>query len=229
SSDLPMITSPTYLGGLGFNFKWNMGWMNDMLEFMKLDPIHRKWHHNLVTFSFMYTFAENFLLPLSHDEVVHGKKSLLDKMPGDQWQQFASLRLLIGYMYTHPGKKLLFMGTELALYSEWKDQEQLDWHLLDYPLHKGMFEYVKALNHFYLENPALFELDHETEGFEWIDPHNIDQSIIAFRRQGKKPHDELIIICNFTPNVSYDYKVGVPISGKYKEIFNSDKCEFGGS
>lgn len=229
SSDLPMITSPTYLGGLGFNFKWNMGWMNDMLEFMKLDPIHRKWHHNLVTFSFMYTFAENFLLPLSHDEVVHGKKSLLDKMPGDQWQQFASLRLLIGYMYTHPGKKLLFMGTELALYSEWKDQEQLDWHLLDYPLHKGIFHYVKKLNHFLKDQPALYELDHESSGFEWIDPHNIDQSIIAFRRRARNKQEELIIVCNFTPKVYYDYKVGVPEPGVYEEIFNSDYESFGGS
>ncbi|MBS4194065.1 1,4-alpha-glucan branching protein GlgB [Lederbergia citri] len=229
SSDLPLVTAPTYLGGLGFNYKWNMGWMNDMLTFMKKDPIHRKWHHNLLTFSFMYTHSENFLLPLSHDEVVHGKKSLLDKMPGDQWQQFANLRLLYGYMMAHPGKKLLFMGGEFAQYAEWKDQEQLDWHLLEYPLHHGMFEYVKALNHFYLKNPALFEIDHESKGFEWIDPHNIDQSIIAFRRCGRSPIDELIIICNFTPNVLYDYKVGVPVPGKYKEIFNSDISDFGGS
>lgn len=177
----------------------------------------------------MYTFAENFLLPLSHDEVVHGKKSLLDKMPGDQWQQFASLRLLIGYMYTHPGKKLLFMGTELALYSEWKDQEQLDWHLLDYPLHKGIFHYVKKLNHFLKDQPALYELDHESSGFEWIDPHNIDQSIIAFRRRARNKQEELIIVCNFTPKVYYDYKVGVPEPGVHEEIFNSDHESFGGS
>ncbi|MCR2820638.1 1,4-alpha-glucan branching protein GlgB [Lederbergia panacisoli] len=229
SSDVPLVTAPTYMGGLGFNYKWNMGWMNDLLDYMKKDPIYRKWHHNLLTFSFMYTHSENFLLPLSHDEVVHGKKSLLDKMPGDQWQQFANLRLLYGYMMVHPGKKLMFMGGELGQYAEWKDQDQLDWHLLDYPLHKGIFNYVKALNHFYLENPALFELDHKSQGFEWIDPHNIDQSVIAFRRRGKTQHDELIIICNFTSNVSYDYKVGVPESGKYKEIFNSDADEFGGS
>ena len=206
SSDLPLVTAPTYAGGLGFNYKWNMGWMNDMLDYIEKDPIHRKWHHNLLTFSFMYTHKENFLLPLSHDEVVHGKKSLLNKMPGSQWQEFANLRLLYGYMMAHPGKKLLFMGGELAQYAEWKDKEQLDWHLLDYPLHKATFEYVKSLNHFYLEHPALYELDHSPEGFEWIDPHNIDQSIIAFIRRGKSPNNELIIVCNFTPNVYYDYK-----------------------
>ncbi|MCM3113400.1 1,4-alpha-glucan branching protein GlgB [Lederbergia lenta] len=229
SSDLPLVTAPTYADGLGFNFKWNMGWMNDMLNYMKRDPIHRKWHHNLLTFSFMYTHTENFLLPFSHDEVVHGKKSLLDKMPGDQWQQFANLRLLYGYMITHPGKKLLFMGGELAQYAEWKDKEEVDWHLLDYPLHKAMQEYVKTLNHFYLENPELYELDHETEGFEWIDPHNVDQSIIAFRRRSKNQEGELIIVCNFTPNVYYDYKIGVPSPGIYQEVFNSDADEFGGS
>ncbi|WP_245831859.1 1,4-alpha-glucan branching protein GlgB [Oceanobacillus senegalensis] len=229
SSDLPLVTAPTYSGGLGFNYKWNMGWMNDTLKYMKKDPIHRKWHHNLLTFSFMYTYSENFLLPLSHDEVVHGKKSLLDKMPGDQWQQFANLRLLYGYMLCHPGKNLLFMGGELAQYAEWKDKEQLDWHLLKYPLHHGIFNYVKTLNHFYLEHPQLYELDHDSEGFEWIDPHNVDQSIIAFRRKSKLHKDELIIVCNFTPNVYYDYKIGVPVPGEYKEIFNSDSEEFGGT
>ncbi len=229
SSDLPLVTAPTHLGGLGFNFKWNMGWMNDMLTYMEADPFYRKWHHNLLTFSFMYTHKENFLLPLSHDEVVHGKKSLLDKMPGDQWQQFANLRLLYGYMMAHPGKKLLFMGGELAQYAEWKDQEQLDWHLLDYPLHKAMFTYVKALNHFYLEYPELYELDHDTKGFEWIDPHNIDQSVIAFRRRSTGLGDELIIVCNFTPDVRFDYKIGVPVPGTYQEVFNSDAVHFGGS
>ncbi|WP_156291593.1 1,4-alpha-glucan branching protein GlgB [Oceanobacillus salinisoli] len=229
SSDLPLVTAPTYSGGLGFNFKWNMGWMNDMLKYMKKDPIHRKWHHNLLTFSFMYTYSENFLLPLSHDEVVHGKKSLLDKMPGDQWQQFANLRLLYGYMFCHPGKNLLFMGGELGQYAEWKDQEQLDWHLLNYPLHYGIFNYIKALNHFYLEHPQLFELDHDPSGFEWVDPHNIDQSIIAFRRKCHIQKEELIIVCNFTPNVYYNYKIGVPDPGVYGEVFNSDKKEYGGS
>ncbi|WP_439144821.1 1,4-alpha-glucan branching protein GlgB [Virgibacillus profundi] len=229
SSDLPLVTAPTYSGGLGFNFKWNMGWMNDMLKYMEKDPVHRKWHHNLLTFSFMYTHTENFLLPLSHDEVVHGKKSLLDKMPGDQWQQFANLRLLYGYMMGHPGKKLLFMGSELGQYAEWKDKEELDWHLLEYPLHRAMFQYVKALNHLYKENPELYELDHNPEGFEWIDPHNIAQSVIAFRRKSTCPDSELIVVCNFTPNVYFDYKIGVPAPGTYMEIFNSDAKEYGGS
>lgn len=227
SSDYPLVTAPTYVGGLGFNYKWNMGWMNDMLKYMEKDPVYRKWHHNLITFSYMYTYSENFLLPLSHDEVVHGKKSLLDKMPGDQWQQFANLRLLYGYMMAHPGKKLLFMGGEIGQYAEWKDKEQVDWHLLDYPLHNQMFQYVKSLNHFYLKHPELYELDHDTYGFEWIDPHNIEQSVIAFIRRSKDK--ELIIICNFTPVVYYDYKIGVPKPGTYKEIFNSDAKKFGGS
>ncbi|PYZ97150.1 1,4-alpha-glucan branching enzyme [Alteribacter lacisalsi] len=229
SSDLPLVTAPTYQGGLGFNFKWNMGWMNDTLDYMEYDPVYRKWHHNLLTFSFMYTHTENFVLPLSHDEVVHGKKSLLDKMPGDQWQQFAGLRLLYGYMMTHPGKKLLFMGGEFGQYAEWKDQEQLDWHLFEYPLHRTMHTYLSKLNHFYLENPALFDQDHNPNGFEWIDPHNIDQSIVAFMRRSKTPGEELIVVCNFTPGVSYDYKVGVPEPGKYIEVFNSDDEMFSGS
>lgn len=229
SSDLPLVTAPVNKGGLGFNYKWNMGWMNDLLSFMEKESIHRKWHHNRLTFSFMYTYSENYLLPLSHDEVVHGKKSLLDKMPGDQWQQFANLRLLYGYMYTHPGKKLVFMGGELAQYAEWKDTEELDWHLLEYPLHKGIYHYIKNLNELYQQHPELYELDHLSEGFEWIDPHNIDQSVIAFRRKANKPNQELIIICNFTPQVHFDYKIGVPESGRYKEIFNSDSVRFGGS
>lgn len=229
SSDLPLVTAPTSIGGLGFNFKWNMGWMNDMLTYMEKDPVHRKHHHNLLTFSFMYTHSENFLLPLSHDEVVHGKKSLLDKMPGDQWQQFANLRLLYGYMMVHPGKKLLFMGGELAQYAEWKDKEELDWHLLEYPLHQATFGYIKALNGFYKEYPELYELDHSPEGFAWIDPSNDDQSIIAFRRRSSHVNGELIIVCNFTADVHYDYKVGVPTPGLYKEVFNSDAIEFGGS
>ncbi|WAA08541.1 1,4-alpha-glucan branching protein GlgB [Fervidibacillus albus] len=229
SSDFPLVTAPTHVGGLGFNFKWNMGWMNDMLKYMKYDPVYRKWHHQLITFSFMYTFSENYVLPLSHDEVVHGKKALLDKMPGDQWKQFANLRLLYGYMMCHPGKKLLFMGGEFGQYAEWKDLEQLDWHLLHYPLHGAMHHYVKMLNHFYLERPELYERDHSAEGFEWIDPHNIDQSVIAFLRRGKNEKNTLVIVCNFTPVVYYDYKIGVPSPGVYKEIFNSDRNEFGGS
>lgn len=229
STDLPLVTAPADVGGLGFDFKWNMGWMNDMLKYMELDPIDRKSHHHLLTFSFMYIHSEKFLLPLSHDEVVHGKKSLLNKMPGDQWQQFANLRLLYGYMMTHPGKKLLFMGGELGQYVEWKDQEELDWHLLEYPLHQGINTYVKVLNHFYQAYPELYELDHNPEGFNWIDPHNMEQSIIAFERRGTSVEDPLIIICNFTPIVHYDYKIGVSKPGTYKEVFNSDEEMFGGS
>ncbi|WP_416151858.1 1,4-alpha-glucan branching protein GlgB [Salipaludibacillus sp. HK11] len=229
SSDVPLVTSPIHDGGLGFNYKWNMGWMNDMLEYMEHDPLYRKWNHNLLTFSFMYTHSENFVLPLSHDEVVHGKLSLLNKMPGDQWQQFANLRLLYGYMVAHPGKKLLFMGGELGQYAEWKDKEQLDWHLLEYPLHKSLSHYVKTLNHYYQSERSLYELDHDPSGFEWIDAQNIDQSIVAFIRRGKDKFDERIIVCNFTPSVLFDYKVGVPSPGKYIEIFNSDSEEFGGS
>ncbi|WP_100404366.1 1,4-alpha-glucan branching protein GlgB [Bacillus solitudinis] len=227
SSNLPLVTSPTYIGGLGFTFKWNMGWMNDVLDYMEIDPLYRKWNHELLTFSIMYTHTENFILPLSHDEVVHGKKSLLDKMPGDQWQKFAGFRLLYGYLMTHPGKKLMFMGGEFGQYSEWKDKEQLDWHLLDYPLHASTLHYVKTINHFYKTQTSLYELDHEQEGFEWIDPNNTDQSIIVYRRRSTT--DELIIICNFTTNVYYDYKIGVPFPGRYTEIFNSDAAEFSGS
>lgn len=229
SSDIPGVSAPTSTGGLGFNFKWNMGWMNDMLKYMEYDPVYRKWHHNLLTFSFVYTYNENFVLPFSHDEVVHGKKSLLNKMPGDQWQQFANLRLLYGYMIAHPGKKLLFMGGEFGQYIEWKDQAELDWLLFDYPLHRQLFNYVKKLNSFYAEEPAFYELDHEPEGFEWIDPNNSDQSIVVFKRKSKKKEEELIILCNFTPSVYYDYKVGVSFPGKYEEVFNSDLEIFGGS
>lgn len=229
SSDVPMVTAPTYTGGLGFNYKWNMGWMNDMLKYMEYDSFYRKWYHNLLTFSFMYTFSENFVLPLSHDEVVHGKKALVNKMPGDQWQQFAQLRLLYAYKMTHPGKKLLFMGGEFAQYAEWKDQEGLDWLLLDYPLHSAMKEYTASLNHFYKKEKALFELDHDKDGFEWIDPHNSEQSIICFMRNSKAEKEKLVIVCNFTPVIHYDYKIGVPYPGTYEEIFNSDAADFGGS
>ncbi|NJP36947.1 1,4-alpha-glucan branching protein GlgB [Alkalicoccus luteus] len=229
SSDIPLVTAPTYTGGLGFNYKWNMGWMNDMLKYMEYDSYYRKWHHNLLTFSFMYAFSENYVLPLSHDEVVHGKKALVDKMPGDQWQQFAQLRLLYGYKMTHPGKKLLFMGGEFAQYAEWRDQEGLDWLLLDYPLHDAMRSYVKELNHLYKELPALHELDHDGKGFEWVDPHNSEQSVICFQRKSRNPEDTLLVVCNFTPVVHYDYKIGVPEPGTYEEVFNSDLDRYGGS
>ncbi|WP_216829331.1 1,4-alpha-glucan branching protein GlgB [Alkalihalobacterium elongatum] len=229
SSSWPLVSAPTYLGGLGFNYKWNMGWMNDMLRYMEMEPIHRKWHHQLITFSFFYAFSENFILPLSHDEVVHGKKSLLSKMPGDYWQKFANLRVFLGYMMTHPGKKLLFMGSEFAQFDEWKDLEELDWELLDYPSHKNFSHYMKSLNTFYKSERSLWELDHNSDGFEWIDPHDYEQSIVSFIRKSKNSNDFVIVVCNFTPIVRYDYHIGVPKNGTYTEVFNSDRQVFGGS
>ncbi len=229
STSWPLVSSPTYIGGLGFNFKWNMGWMNDMLRYMELDPVHRKWHHELITFSFFYSFSENFILPLSHDEVVHGKKSLLNKMPGDYWQKFSNLRLFLGYMMTHPGKKLIFMGGEFGQFDEWKDLEDIDWELLDYPSHQKMFQYSKELHSFYQQEQALWELDHDSNGFEWIDPHNHEQSIIIFLRRGSSPEESIIVVCNFTPVVHYDYHIGVPEQANYYEAFNSDCEKYGGS
>lgn len=229
STTWPLVTAPTYLGGLGFNYKWNMGWMNDMLKYMSMDPIHRKWHHNLVTFSLMYTYSENYILPLSHDEVVHGKKSLLDKMPGDYWQKFANLRAFLGYMAAHPGKKLLFMGGEFGQFIEWKYDTGLDWLLLGYDMHKKAHHYTRALNKMYLQEPALWEQDHGPLGFNWIDPNNFNQSIIVFLRRGKRREDTIIVICNFTPTVYADYRIGVPYQCEYEELLNSDWQEFGGS
>lgn len=229
SSCFPYITAPTYLNGVGFNYKWNMGWMNDMLKYMQMDPIYRKYHHNLITFSLMYAFSENFILPLSHDEVVHGKKSLLDKMPGDYWQKFANLRLFYGYMMSHPGKKLLFMGAEIGQFLEWRYTHSLDWTLLDYPMHKSLNLYFKEINSIYKKEKALWEVDHSYEGFQWIDHQNFEQSIISFMRIGKEKKDFIIVICNFTPVVYHNYKIGVPSFVHYKEIFNSDNEAFGGS
>lgn len=229
SSSFRGVTSPAYLGGLGFNYKWNMGWMNDMLKYMSMDPIHRKYHHNLITFSLMYAFSENFVLPFSHDEVVHGKKSLVDKMPGDYWQKFANLRLLYAYMMGHPGKKLLFMGSEFAQFIEWRFAEGLDWLLLDYPAHSGIQRFVKHLNKLYKSEPSLYEKDHTYEGFQWIDHQNYEQSIISFMRYGKDDKDFMIVICNFTPVVYEDYKIGVPKFMHYKETLNSDNLCYGGS
>ncbi|WP_173918280.1 1,4-alpha-glucan branching protein GlgB [Halobacillus sp. Marseille-Q1614] len=229
STSWPLVSAPTYIGGLGFNYKWNMGWMNDMLKYVEMDPIYRKHHHHLITFSLFYAFNENFVLPISHDEVVHGKKSLLNKMPGDYWQKFANLRAFLAFMYAHPGKKLLMMGTEFGQFDEWKDLEDLDWELLDYEAHSSTLEFTKQLHQFYQDMPALWELDHKEEGFFWIDPNNYEQSIVSFARNSRKSSDQLIVVCNFTPQVYHSYKVGVPEEGEYEEIFNSDAEHFGGS
>ena len=229
STSWPLMTKPVYIGGMGFNYKWNMGWMNDILKYMEFDAIYRKWNHNLITFSLMYAFSENYVLPLSHDEVVHGKKSLVEKMPGDYWQKFANLRAFYGYWMAHPGKKLLFMGSEFAQFIEWKYYDSLDWHLLEYPLHQKMHDFVKNRNAFYVEQKSLWEIDCDWKGFEWIDCHDYSKSVISFIRKTKKMQDFVIVVCNFTPEVHYGYRIGVPQSGKYLEVLNSDATEFGGS
>ena len=224
----PGVTHPVYLGGLGFGFKWNMGWMHDTLDYMALDPIYRKYHHNQMTFSLMYAFSENYILPFSHDEVVHGKHSLLDKMPGDIWKKFASLRAVLGYMYAHPGKKLLFMGAEFGQFIEWKELEQLDWFLLLYDKHPQMLEYTTALNHFYRENPPLFEVDNSWEGFTWCNADDGDHSIFSFLRKDKQG-DQLLCVCNFTPETYEGYRIGMPKAGVFTQLFNSDEERYGGS
>jgi len=229
SSSFPLVTYPTYAGGLGFNYKWDMGWMNDTLKYMELNPNERKNYHNLLTFSIMYTYSENFLLPFSHDEVVHGKKSLLDKMPGEYYEKFANLRALYGYMITHPGKKLLFMGSEFGQFIEWDFKKELDWFLLDYPMHKKMQKYVKELNYIYLENKALWEQDHKREGFLWIDANNNMQSIISYVRYSKNEDECLVVVCNFGKGQYDRYRIGVPKDGEYIEIINSDNEIYGGN
>jgi len=229
STDWPKVTAPVEDNGLGFHYKWNMGWMNDILKYMEVDPYSRKYLHNKVTFSLLYAFSENFILPFSHDEVVHGKKSLLDKMPGDYWRKFAQLRLLYGYFATHPGKKLLFMGGEFGQFSEWKDLEQLDWHLEDYDMHRKVKIYTKELLKIYKKFKPLYELDNNPEGFEWIDANNSDQRIFSFIRRGIKENDCLVVVCNFSEDVYQGYNIGVPLLTSYKEEFNSDRQEFGGS
>ncbi len=229
STDWPKVTVPVEHGGLGFSIKWNMGWMNDMLSYMETEPNLRSSKHNKVTFSFLYAFSENFILPFSHDEVVHGKKSLLNKMPGDYWRKFAQLRLLLGYMMVHPGKKLLFMGTEFGQFAEWKDKEELDWNLFEYDMHKKINVFSKQLVKVYKRSKPFYELDHTFEGFEWIDANNSDQSIFSFIRKGSGTDDFLIVICNFSEYPYEDYKVGVPKEGIYREILNSDAEIFGGS
>lgn len=226
----PNVCKPIEEGGLGFNFKWNMGWMNDTLEYVEMDPLFRKNEHNKLTFSMMYNYSENFILPISHDEVVHGKKSLVDKVHGDWWNKFAGFRTFLAYMFGHPGKKLTFMGTEFAQFIEWREYEELEWNLIDkFPMHKKAQNFVKDLNNFYKENKSLWELDYSTQGFEWIDADNNKQSILIFIRKGSKEENTLIFICNFTPVVYYDFKVGVPYLQDYIEVFNTDREEYGGS
>ena len=229
SSEWPLVTAPPEDGGLGFNYKWNMGWMNDMLKYMGKEPIYRKWHHNLITFSMFYAFSENFLLPVSHDEVVYGKRSLLNKMPGDYWQKFANFRVFLSYMITHPGKKLLFMGSEFAQFDEWKDLEQLDWELLEFEKHAQARQFVKELNQFYLQEELLWKYDHSQGCFSWIDANNNQQSIISFLRQQSDGQDFLIVVCNFTPEYYETFELGVPVLCEYKEVLNSDLDRFGGS
>jgi 1,4-alpha-glucan branching enzyme len=229
STAWPMVSRPTYLGGLGFGMKWDMGWMHDTLQYMSQNPVHRKYHHNDLTFRMIYAFNENFVLPLSHDEVVYGKGSLLGKMPGDDWQKFANLRLLYGYMYAQPGKKLLFMGAELGLWREWNHDGSPDWHFLEYQRHAEIQKWLKALNQLYRREPALYEMDCESGGFEWIDANDALQSVISFFRKGKSTDDITLIVCNFTPTTHSKYRVGVPRSGYWKEVLNSDAREYGGS
>ncbi len=224
------ITKPVKEGGLGFDYKWNMGWMNDTLSYIELDPIYRNYHHNKMNFSMMYNYSEKFILPISHDEVVHGKKSLINKMWGDDWKKYAGLRLYASFMMGHPGKKLMFMGCEFGQFVEWREWEELQWNVIEeFDIHRKTKEYFKALNHFYLDNSSLWSLDYEEKGFKWIDADNSEQGVFSFIRIGKNKKEKLIFICNFTPEVYYDFKVGVPKLGEYIEVFNSDALEFGGA
>lgn len=229
STSWPGVSRPTYLGGLGFGQKWMMGWMHDTLEYFKKDPIHRKYHQNDITFSLMYAFTENFMLPLSHDEVVHGKGSLMDRMPGDEWRRFANLRLMYSLMYAHPGTKLLFMGSEFGQTSEWNHDSSLEWHLLQFDLHKGMLGLIKNLNALYRKELALYQYQFSPKGFEWIDYADRDNSVIVFMRKCDDPDQSLIVVANFTPEVRSDYRMGVPQEGGWLEIFNSDNSKYGGS
>lgn len=230
STAWPNVTNAVEYGGLGFDFKWNMGWMNDTLEYNELDPIYRKYHHNKLTFPMMYHHSEKFILPISHDEVVHGKKSLLDKMYGDYWNKFSNLRAYMGYMYGHPGKKLMFMGCEFGQFIEWREYEELEWKLMkDFEMHRKTQKFFKDINNFYKNTPELWELDYYQEGFQWIDADNNEQSIYIFIRRSKNIDNYKIFVCNFTPMVYYDFNIGVPEEGSYREIFNTDREEYGGS
>jgi 1,4-alpha-glucan branching enzyme len=229
STAWPGVSRPTYVGGLGFGYKWDMGWMHDTLRYLDHDPVHRKYHHNELTFRMLYAFTENYLLPLSHDEVVHGKRSLLSKMTGDPWQQFANLRLLYGYMYAQPGKKLLFMGGEFGQWDEWNHDRSLDWHLTHSPLHNGLQRWVRDLNTFYRGEPALHQLDCDSAGFEWIDANDFEQSALTFLRKGQNLDEQIVVACNFTPVPRYNYRIGVSHGGFWEESLNSDAPLYGGS
>jgi len=229
STAWPMVSRPLYLGGLGFGFKWNMGWMHDMLDYMSTDPIFRTYDHNKITFSLMYAFSENFILPFSHDEVVYGKRSMIGKMPGDDWQKFANLRLLYGYMFGHPGKKVLFMGGEIGQWAEWNHDTSLDWRLLQHPLHAGLLRWVRDLNTFYRGQSSLFEVDFDPSGFEWVDCNDAQRSVVCFLRKGRSAADLTLFVCNFTPVPRHNYRVGVPSGGRWREMLNSDAPLYGGS
>jgi 1,4-alpha-glucan branching enzyme len=229
STSWPGVTKPVHLGGLGFTYKWNMGWMHDMLAYTKEDPIHRKWHHNKITFSMVYAYSERFILPFSHDEVVHGKRSMVDKMPGDVWQKHANLRALFGYMFAHPGKKLLFMGGEIGQWREWNHDWQLDWEVLGDPRHAGMQRWVHDLNHVYQREASLWEADHDPSGFAWIDCHDLEHSVIALIRRAANQSDFTVAVVNFTPVPRQGYRLGVPEAGTYRELLNSDSEIYGGS
>jgi 1,4-alpha-glucan branching enzyme len=229
STAWPGVTKPVYLGGLGFDMKWNMGWMNDMLEYIEKEPVHRKYHQNNLTFGLLYAFTENFVLVISHDEVVHGKRAMLSKMPGDIWQQFANLRLFYGYMYGHPGKKLLFMGGEFGQWAEWNADKSLDWHLTTYLQHSRLQKYMQDLNRIYTSEPALYEVDYAWQGFTWIDFHDADNSTVSFIRRSKDFADHIVVACNFTPVPRIAYRIGVPEPCYYREILNSDSANYWGS
>jgi 1,4-alpha-glucan branching enzyme len=229
STSYAMVSRPTYLGGLGFGFKWDMGWMHDTLQYFSQDPIHRQYHHNKLTFRMLYSFHENFVLPLSHDEVVHGKGSLIGKMPGDEWQRFANLRLLFAYMFAQPGKKLIFMGCEFGQVSEWSHDRSLDWDVLLYPVHHGLMNWVEQLNRLYRSEPSLHWFDNDPKGFEWVDCNDAPRSIVSLLRKGKDGENPILIACNFTPVPRLGYMVGVPTGGYWKELLNSDGAEYGGS
>jgi 1,4-alpha-glucan branching enzyme len=229
STAWPAVSRPVYDGGLGFHYKWNMGWMHDSLVYMARDPVHRKHHHGEITFSMVYAFSENFVLPISHDEVVHGKGSLLNKMPGDRWQQFANLRAFLGYMFAHPGKKLLFMGCEFSQDREWNHDQSLDWHLLQDAPHAGVQRLMRDLNHFYRKTPALYQQDFVPAGFEWITHDDAEHSVISFIRRGVDARSFVITVCNFTPTVWPSYRLGVPERGQYHECLNTDSAYYGGS